>query len=134
MCVRGRERVRGKGDAEGEDEKTWGASFDAVNVQIYVEGQWSTFIKSSFHPARIPAHITRAPPPHPATSPAPSPTGFFSPFPPPLLLHSLPVCQSQSFLPSRLPPSSLPLPSSSSLICLPCSSCGESEIVVVCSN
>lgn len=46
LGVCGGKNRRKKGSKGGEDEKTWGASFDAVNVQIYVEGQWSTFIRS----------------------------------------------------------------------------------------
>lgn len=73
-----------KRDGEGgEDEKTWGASFDAVNVQIYVEGQWSTFIRSSLFPPSLPA---------PASS---HPISFYCPNP--LLPHRL-----FSFLPLSL--------------------------------
>lgn len=85
VCVAEREKYRhGEG---GEDEKTRGASFDAVNVQIYVEGQWSTFIRSSFLPPSHPAPASS----HPISSyPTPtSPTGFlFSPLPL-ILSHSV---------------------------------------------
>lgn len=56
-----------KGGGKGERgrrrwEKTRGASFDALNVQIYVEGQWSTFIRSFFLPPSHPAHWTSSTP------------------------------------------------------------------------
>lgn len=115
VCVKvcGRKR---KGDGEGgEDEKTWGASFNAVNVQIYVEGQWSTFIRSYFLPS---------PPPLP-------PQAFsFLPLPP----HSLPPCHSPSFLLS-LPGFSLSLIRLSWLPPFPpCVSHERTEIVVDCSD
>lgn len=57
------------GGVVGEDEKTWGASFDAVNVQIYVEGQWSTLIRSSsqlLHPSTYTTALRLpVPPPSP---------------------------------------------------------------------
>lgn len=99
VCVCGfMGEIKKKGCEGGEDEKTWGASFDAVNVQIYVEGQWSTFIRSSF-----------LPPSHPASS---QPISLYcTPLPPQAFLSSssplsLPLCHSLSFLPSlpRFPP------------------------------
>lgn len=83
-----------KRDVEGgEDEKTWEASFDAVNVQIYVEGQWSTFIRSSFHPASLLACTLL--PPHFFLSPTLPLTGFLLSSSSP---HPLPLCHSPSFL------------------------------------
>lgn len=129
VCVCGRKREKRHGEG-GEDEKTRGASFDAVNVQIYVEGQWSTFIRSSFLPPSHPAPASS----HPISSyPTPtSPTGFlFSPLP---LILSHSVTHHHSSLLSPVFPSCPSSVSPDFLSSLPPSVSHErTEIVVDCS-
>lgn len=90
-------------------EKTRGASFDALNVQIYVEGQWSTFIRSFFLPPSHPAHWTSPPPPQ--STP-------ISPYHTPASPHRLsPFFLSSSFSPTLSLTIIRPLPPPS-LVCL----------------
>lgn len=85
-----------KRNSEGEeDEKTRGASFDAVNVQIYVEGQWSTFIRSAFLPVSLPPASSHPISFYPSTITLPSQAFSLLPLPP---ILSYPVTHHYSSL------------------------------------
>lgn len=111
VCVVLQERKKTGVTMGGEDEKTRGASFDAVNVQIYVEGQWSTFIRSAVLPLFQP-HNTPHPPTQFFCCPTPPYVSPHRPHPPP---PSAPPC-----FPALSPAIILPFSPlfSLSLICL----------------
>lgn len=129
VCVVLQERKKTGVTMGGEDEKTRGASFDAVNVQIYVEGQWSTFIRSAVLPLFQP-HNTPHPPTQFFCCPTPPYVSPHRPHPPPLYPLVFQLCHPPSFFPS-LPcflcllsvfPDSLP--ASLRLLCLERACCG----------
>lgn len=104
--VCGGKRVEKKGGEVGEDEKTWGASFEAVNVQIYVEGQWSTFIISPSLPTSYPSPAAHSNPV--SSQPAPS-------FPIDFLFSVFSTSSSPTLSPTIIPPFSPIFPRLSSL-------------------